>query len=102
MPHQKILYSGRTVSGKERSFHDEKGINSLRDIKTSRVYKDTGVRGILSLNRNVLTLKATGTKFESPRASGALYNNCKIEDSEARPIGSMLLCYICFGAPTTS
>ena len=42
LPHQKILYSGRTVSGKERSFHDEKGINSLRDIKTT-VHKDTGI-----------------------------------------------------------
>jgi len=43
LPHQKILYSGRTVSGKERSFHDEKGINSLRDIKTA-VHKNTGIR----------------------------------------------------------
>ena len=43
LPHQKILYSGRRVSGKERSFHDEKGINSLRDIETT-VHKDTGIR----------------------------------------------------------
>lgn len=51
MPHQKILYSGRTVSGKERSFHDEKGIKSLRDAMTT-FYKDTGVRGASILDGN--------------------------------------------------
>lgn len=56
MPHQKILYSGRTVSGKERIFHDEKGINNLRDIKTT-VYKDTGVRGASSLDGSRLIKK---------------------------------------------